>query len=1167
VRKPDIEISEILNKSLEDSLYVLIYKCLNNLDTTIVNISNNAEQIIGYSADELKLNKKSFLDIVYFEDKEIFENKLNKIRLKINPSSIELPIKIEYRIACKDKTIKWVEDVFLPIRNDLGEVTEIEGYLVEIYTNKHHQVIENTLNSFQNAINNTSIVSITNKNGDIVYVNENFCIHSKYNKEELIGNNHSIVNSGKHTKSFFRILWRKIKKGEVWRGEICSKAKDGSLYWADTVITPVYNAKKEIEYYLAIRNIITDSVSYKYHLLENENILKKIIDSVNDVIYTISKEGTFLSLSHAFERITGWKVDEWIGKPFRELLHPDDFEIAFSVFNKLFNDIHVEPYELRVKIKNGGYILIEITPSTLKIKNNIVSILGIARDVGERKRNEKKLLDISQSVSVKTGVNYFSNLTTYFNNILGVPYSMIGIFDSGQNSVKTISFRAKNVEIENFEFNIIGTIFQKIIDNKKIIFPKNTQDIFPDDPILKKFNIDSCLGYTLFNQEKEVVGLIVLMDQLPIKQISEKEESIHYFINRTANEICREIAEIKVKASEEFSLGILSSLTSHLAVIKEDGEIIAVNEAWEKFSLKNDIENTGNKGVGSNYFTVCENAIKTGDLFAEKALLGIQSVLNGKKRKFSMEYPCNSTTEERWFILNVNRMFGFQKRVVIKHIDITESKKIEQKLEKNEYRYRTLIQNSQEMIFSVNSDGNFTFTNNQFNKLLKYSEKELKSKNLFDVISSETHQNCINHFQSVLSGKSNKNVSTIFITKNNKKIYAKGNSTPIVLNGKVVGTQSFFNDVTHEKITEEKLGKSDERYKYLIENINDAIIVKNKNGKIIYANSRFLDLLGYKNEDLINLNMKDYIHKTSLNTVNAYYSDFFNKIDVPEIIEYQGIHENSAIRWLEDKPSLMIENGEIIGVQTIIRDVTEIKNKELELNKVITELTNRNNEMMQFNYIVSHNLRSPIANIIGLSSLLELKDNSEDEKIEILSHIKDSSLKMNDIIKDLSLVLNTKSNLNTKKQKVYLHSVIHSIAETLENQIEQAKCKISTSISTDANEIFSIKSYLESIFFNLISNAIKYRSSKRNLKIRILAKKIENETIIKISDNGIGLDLVTNGAYVFGLYKRFNFDVEGKGLGLHMTKNQVEALGGTIKIESEIDKGTTFIITLKNDNL
>jgi signal transduction histidine kinase len=127
-------------------------------------------------------------------------------------------------------------------------------------------------------------------------------------------------------------------------------------------------------------------------------------------------------------------------------------------------------------------------------------------------------------------------------------------------------------------------------------------------------------------------------------------------------------------------------------------------------------------------------------------------------------------------------------------------------------------------------------------------------------------------------------------------------------------------------------------------------------------------------------------------------------------------------------------------------------------------------------------------------------------------------------------------------------------------QIAKSACKIVFDIDPLANELYSIKSYLESIFFNLISNSIKYKSAKRKIVINISAKKIDNTIIIKVEDNGVGIDLNQHGSYVFGLYKRFNFDVEGKGLGLHMTKNQVEALGGNISLTSEPEKGTIFTI-------
>ncbi|MCX6295044.1 MAG: ATP-binding protein [Bacteroidetes bacterium] len=107
-----------------------------------------------------------------------------------------------------------------------------------------------------------------------------------------------------------------------------------------------------------------------------------------------------------------------------------------------------------------------------------------------------------------------------------------------------------------------------------------------------------------------------------------------------------------------------------------------------------------------------------------------------------------------------------------------------------------------------------------------------------------------------------------------------------------------------------------------------------------------------------------------------------------------------------------------------------------------------------------------------------------------------------------------------------------------------------------------MKSYIESIFYNLISNAIKYRSNEGKHHIVISTKKEKNIFHFTISDNGKGIDLEKNGKYIFGLYKRFHSEVEGKGLGLHMVKTQVEALGGHISVESEVEKGTTFKITL-----
>jgi signal transduction histidine kinase len=186
----------------------------------------------------------------------------------------------------------------------------------------------------------------------------------------------------------------------------------------------------------------------------------------------------------------------------------------------------------------------------------------------------------------------------------------------------------------------------------------------------------------------------------------------------------------------------------------------------------------------------------------------------------------------------------------------------------------------------------------------------------------------------------------------------------------------------------------------------------------------------------------------------------------------------------------------------------------------------------------------------------------EEEKHQIVSHIRFSIEKIDDLIQDLNIILAARSDINSKKELVNFEESIQGVKHTLEHQILDTDTRIHVHIASDANTIFSIKSYIKSSLYNLISNAIKYRSPDRQPHIDIDISKEENKIKICVKDNGIGIDLDRYGKDVFGLYKRFNFSVEGKGLGLNMTKAQIEALGGTIDIQSEPDKGTEFIIYL-----
>ncbi|ABG58269.1 sensor histidine kinase [Cytophaga hutchinsonii] len=233
-----------------------------------------------------------------------------------------------------------------------------------------------------------------------------------------------------------------------------------------------------------------------------------------------------------------------------------------------------------------------------------------------------------------------------------------------------------------------------------------------------------------------------------------------------------------------------------------------------------------------------------------------------------------------------------------------------------------------------------------------------------------------------------------------------------------------------------------------------------------------------------------------------------------------------------------------------------VSQKTWELQKSIEEINNTNNQLQQFNYITSHNLRGPISTLKGLFELYNQETNLSDKHIYV-----DKSLivinRMDEILRDLNKIL---SNKNTEKIKelIDFDTIIANNLKQLDIKRKSVNIYINPAL-----EITGIKSFYESIFYNLFSNAQKYKHPERLLRIDIqITSAAANSFTIHISDNGIGMDVSKVGDKLFGFYKRFHVHVEGKGLGLYITKSQVEMLGGTIRAESELHVGTTFIIEI-----
>ena len=248
------------------------------------------------------------------------------------------------------------------------------------------------------------------------------------------------------------------------------------------------------------------------------------------------------------------------------------------------------------------------------------------------------------------------------------------------------------------------------------------------------------------------------------------------------------------------------------------------------------------------------------------------------------------------------------------------------------------------------------------------------------------------------------------------------------------------------------------------------------------------------------------------------------------------------------------------NINALQQSEEELQSAETDRSRMIGDIIQRNKELEQFSYIVSHNLRSPVANIIGLAELLKVIEPTEEEGKIIMEGLFSSVTKLDNVIKDINNVLYIKNQVNERKETVKFSELIEDIKISINTLLKEEDVKIKADFS-QVDTMLSIKSYLYSIFFNLISNSIKYRRADVPPVIEITANKPGNNKIeLTFKDNGIGIDLKKSGGEVFGLYKRFHFHTEGKGMGLYLVKTQVETLGGKITVASEVNKGTEFKI-------
>lgn len=373
----------------------------------------------------------------------------------------------------------------------------------------------------------------------------------------------------------------------------------------------------------------------------------------------------------------------------------------------------------------------------------------------------------------------------------------------------------------------------------------------------------------------------------------------------------------------------------------------------------------------------------------------------------------------------------------------------------------------------------------------------------------------------------------------------------------------WIGNLIERQLKEKDLRESEERYRSLTESAPIGIILHSA-GKVIYANPFSAEVLEATQAQLVGSPAMQLIHPDSVPIAAKRAKELYEKKG-----RYAMPLEEKIVTLKNNVKDCLISGIAIDykgqpAICNVFADITERKKVEKELLRKKNQLEKANKELEELTYVASHDLKAPLANLQGLMTLMEDADGIKNNSLYLFEKMQLSVLRMQTTLNSLNEVIALKQEMEIKKEKLNFNQLFDNIKLSLETQITQVNAIIKTNFSA-APDIEYPLFHLKSILQNLLTNAIKYRDPCRPLLINVSTIKQKKQVCLVVADNGLGMDLSKSKEKLFGLFKRLHIHVEGKGIGLYILKSIVDSHQGSIEVESELNKGTTFKIYLGND--
>ncbi|MDB5249591.1 MAG: Histidine kinase sensor protein [Segetibacter sp.] len=605
-------------------------------------------------------------------------------------------------------------------------------------------------------------------------------------------------------------------------------------------------------------------------------------------------------------------------------------------------------------------------------------------------------------------------------------------------------------------------------------------------------------------------------------------------------ELLKSHREIEEKAKQIEN--ILETITDSFIVIDKNWRVKYWNKAAEVM-----IGKSSEEVLGKSILETFKEYVHTETYHQYRAVLEQHTPSH-----FEYYYPGN----DKWFDISAYPTLG---GLTIYCKDISERKEQENELLRTKNNQAALINATKDQIWSVDTEYRLVSANNAYHELVKkHLGREVQEG--FNALTA-THSGEKNLAWKSLYDRSLKGETFMLLSTSWSD--HEVTFTPIydTQSNTITGVACYSRNVSERIKVEQEKAETEQRFTAMVQHGSDLIAIIDEKYVFEYISPSIYHHFGYSEEFLNGKSPLDFIHPEDFSKISLLIPAFLKQKEI-EVPATRVRHASGNWRWVEANVSNLLDDPAVKGVVLNARDVTDRKEREVEKENIIKELTRSNNNLKQFSFITSHNLRAPLSNIVGLLKIFDLTTLDEGSK-SLLQMIEKSSEQLSATINDITEIVVIKNNVNTPVDYINIEEVFKKVNRNFINTENDIAAQLD--LDFQVSKVYFNQTYLESIFINLISNAIKYRQESCTLKITVRTFINSNrQTVLTFSDNGLGMDLARYYDRLFGMYQRFHSHTDGQGLGLFIVKSQIEALGGEIGVKSELNKGTTFSITFPN---